>query len=328
MVYIDVVFLLNLAVDYLLLLTAARVTGTWISRLRLALGALLGALYAVALFLPGLEWLVHPVCRLCAGVLMALIAYGRSPRLLRLILVLFAVSAALGGAVLALSLLGSGGLTLERGVLYTGFDLRLVLVSAIACYALLSLIFRRWAHHGGKTQLCRVRLCLEGRQTTLTALVDTGNTLTEPTRNSPVLVAEADALAPLLPEGLDPADPVGTLERWRGHSFCRRLSLLPYRAVGVSQGLLLAVRCDWLQAGERRNPGLLVALSPTPVSDGGAYQALIGWDAVETKGRKRKEHENNAVAGAAVDPTGAEQPGQNHVHRRQRRAARSPEGRG
>jgi stage II sporulation protein GA (sporulation sigma-E factor processing peptidase) len=57
---------------------------------------------------------------------------------------------------------------------------------------------------------------------------------------------------------------------WKG-----RFSLLPYRAVGVERGVLLAVRMDRVIIGEREE-GTLVALSPTPVSDGGGYRVLTG----------------------------------------------------
>lgn len=276
-VYIDVLFLLNLIVDYLLLLASARITGEVISRLRLALGALLGAAYAAALFLPGCAWLSHPICRICVAVLMVLAGFGGSPRLLRLLLVFLGASAALGGVVLALQLLGRGGLTLENGVLYTGLDVRLLLVTAILCYALLNLAFGRAARHGGKRRdLCPARLTLGEKTLNLTVLIDTGNTLTDPADNRPVMVAEARALDTLLPEGLDPSDPVGTMERLKDETVRRRLRLLPYRAVGVEYGMLLAVRMDRAALGKRELEGLLVALSPTPVSDGGAYQALMG----------------------------------------------------
>ena len=63
---------------------------------------------------------------------------------------------------------------------------------------------------------------------------------------------------------------LGTGE-WRG-----RFRLLPYRSVGVDRGLLLALRVDRaVFDGVERGP-LLVALSPTPVSDGGGYRALVG----------------------------------------------------
>lgn len=276
-VYIDVLFLLNLTVDYLLLLASARITGEMISRIRLALGALLGAAYAAVLFLPGCQWLSHPSCKVCAAVLMVLTGFGRSPRLLRLLLVFFGASAALGGIVLALQLLGAGGLTLENGVLYTGFDIRLLLVTVIVCYAVLSFAFGRAARHSGKGgQLQPARLILGEKALGLTVLLDTGNTLTDPVNNRPVMVAEARALGALLPEGIDPADPVGTMERLKDAQLLRRFRLLPYRAVGVEYGMLLAMRPDRVILGGRELKGMLVALSPTPVSDGGGYQALIG----------------------------------------------------
>lgn len=52
-VYLDRVVLLNLAVDYLLLLATARLAGLPLRRRRLGLCAALGAAYAAAVFLPG-----------------------------------------------------------------------------------------------------------------------------------------------------------------------------------------------------------------------------------------------------------------------------------
>lgn len=276
-IYIDVLFLLNLVVDYLLLLTTARITGETISRIRLGLGALLGALYAAAQFLPALGWLARPLCKMAFAVLMVLISFGGSRRLLRLVLVFFAVSAALCGVVVALQLVGSEGLTLESGVLYTGFDARLLLITVIVCYVVMSAVLERAARHGGvRRDLCTAEVTIGGATLRLTALRDTGNTLTDPVSNRPVMVAEARALRPLLPAQLDPAEPVSSLSRLQDEMLKKRLRLLPYRAVGVDHGLLLAVRTDRVVIGKRKWDGLLVALSPTPVSDGGGYQALIG----------------------------------------------------
>lgn len=276
-VYLDVLFLLNLTVDYLLLLASARIAGQPISRLRLGGGALVGAVYAAVIFLPGLDWLSHPACKICAGIGMVLIAFEARRSLLRLILIFFALSAALGGVVLALQLLGSGGLTLENGVLYTGADLRLLLVTVILTYVVLSGIFRRCAGHGGvKRDLCDAKIMLGGQCVVVTVLLDTGNTLTDPIHNQPVLVAEGHLFRQILPKTVDPGDPVGSLERLEDRMWRAKFSLLPYRAVGVERGLLLAIRSECVIISRREWKGLTVALSPTPVSDGGAYQGLFG----------------------------------------------------
>ena len=282
-IYVDTLFLLNGLIDYLLLLGAARLAGEPLRRLRFLAGAVLGGLYAVALFLPGLGFLAHPLCRLACALLMLLAAYGGSRRLVRQGVIFLALSCALGGGVLAIGLLGGRGLALgEKGVYYAPFDLKLVLLSAAGCYVLLILALRGVGRHTAASgELVPVRLELDGRRAELTALVDTGNTLSDPASGQPVMVAEGEALGGLFPPdgGLtrgDLLDPAGAVERlgtgrWRG-----RFRLLPYRAVGVERGLLLVLRVDRaVLAGRDRGPQL-VALSPTPVSDGGGYRALVG----------------------------------------------------
>ena len=281
-VYLDELFLLNFVVDYLLLLAAGRLCGEVLRRGWLALGAAVGAGYAAAAILPGMGFLLHPLCKLAAAVLALLAGYGRSRRLLRVGLVFFAVSAAFGGGIFALELLGGQGLTLRNGVLYSAMDLRLILLSAAGCYAAITLVLQRTARHtAARRELVPALLTLEGRRVALTALVDTGNTLTDPATGRPVMVAEGEKVAGLFPAGQAPSGeelrrPVETLERLGRQGWQGRCRLLPYRAVGVECGMLLALRLDGAKVGTEDYGKLLLALSPTPLTDGGGYGALIG----------------------------------------------------
>lgn len=281
-VYIDSLFLLNFVVNYLLLLASARLAGEIFYRLRMAAGAALGAAYAAAVFFPGMGFLLHPLCKLAAAVLMLLCAFGGSRRLLRVTLVFFGVSAAFGGGIFAVELLGGKGLSLDNGIFYSAMDLRLILLSAAACYVVVTLVFSRMARHAAPArELIPAVLTLGTRKVALTALVDTGNTLTDPATNRPVMVAEGEKLRHLFPEGEAPElpllrDPVFGLERLSSGAMKGRYRLLPYQAVGVDCGMLLALRLDRVQVGEEDYGGILVALSPNRLSDGGSYSALIG----------------------------------------------------
>ena len=276
-VYLDTLFLLNFLMNYLLLLVTAKTAGEPFRRLRLAAGGLIGAAFAAVVFLPGWEWLTHPACKLGSAVLMLLAAFGRSRHLLRLGLLFFALSCGLGGGVLVIGLLSGRGLAFQNGVLSTGMDLKAALLSAAVCYTVLTLLFHRSGRHVGR-ELAPAVVSIGGESVLLTALRDTGNTLTDPATGRPVLVAEGARLRQLLPEALlgGLREPAGTMERFAQAPFGRRLRLLPYRAVGVDCGFLLAVRADRVSVGGEEYGGLLVALSPTPVSDGGGYQALFG----------------------------------------------------
>lgn len=119
-IYLDSLFGLNLLIDYCLVLASARVCGVVLRRWRYALAALIGALYAALMVLPGCGWLANGAMKLALGAAMALIAFGGEAHLVRCTVVFFAVSAAFGGAVYAASMLagvspGSGALVTVSG---------------------------------------------------------------------------------------------------------------------------------------------------------------------------------------------------------------------
>ena len=141
-VYVDSVFVLNALMDYLLVLCAARLAGIPLRRRRYLLAGLLGGAYAVAVFLPGLGFLSATPVKLAAGILLALAAYGGEAKLLRLTLLLFAVSCAMAGCVLALGLVAGGGVPMVNGVFYTDVDAKVLLTAAAAAYLVLTVVFR------------------------------------------------------------------------------------------------------------------------------------------------------------------------------------------
>ena len=273
-VYIDSVFALNALADYLLVYAAAQLAGARLRRGRFLLAALLGGAYAAAVFLPGLGWLSLLPVKLSAGVLMALAAFGGEPRFLRLTLLLFAAACGFAGCVLALGLAAGQRVPMENGVFYTNVDARVLVISAAAAYLVLTVVFRAAARRRGcGGLLVPVTVAFQGRSAALTALCDTGNALRDPVTGRPVLVAAAERLnalwppelaAELTPEAL--RAPSAVMERLAERSGAR-LRLLPYSAVGVESGLLLAVRLDWASVNGQRRERLLLALSPTPVGD-------------------------------------------------------------
>ncbi|MEG2000829.1 MAG: sigma-E processing peptidase SpoIIGA, partial [Evtepia sp.] len=147
-IYIDSFFLLNFCINYLLLLSAAKLAGEIFYRLRFALSAVFGAFYAAMTFFPVFRILVHPVFKLSAAVIMILIAFGGTRRMFRLAAIFFALSCAFGGGLLALDFFRNGSY-IQNGVLHSALDFKGVLIAAGLFYGLLSLLFRRAAVHSG-----------------------------------------------------------------------------------------------------------------------------------------------------------------------------------
>ena len=279
-VYVDRVLFLNTALDYLLLLTTARLAGKPLHRIRFLLCAMGGGLYAVAVFLPRLTWLAQPICRLLFGALIVIAAFMGAPRLWRMVLLFYLLAGALAGVVLALGLLSGSPKTLLSRVYYADISWLMLILSAVGFYLLLHFVFRQGARHGGG-ELMDVTVSIAGKEQSVQVLHDTGNTLRDPVNAQPVLVMERRALhaywtkeeMQILSENLPPEEKLTRLYR-QGTRY--HFSLLPFRSVGVSGGLLLAVRSDYIQIGRKKYPRILIALSDSSISDGGGYHGLWG----------------------------------------------------
>ena len=269
-VYADEAFLLNGAVDYLLLICAAKLGGGRIARLRLLAAALFGGLYAAAtLFAP---------LGVLQGLPMKLISLvGASRQTLRTGLLFLAAGCAFAGAaVLAAQLFGTDVLVLPGGTFYAVSILGLLLLAGLL-YMLCYTVFSCTAQHGGEIR--SMTLLYGANHAPVRALHDTGCTLRDPMTGERVLVAEADALRALLPDvSITPAalaDPAELLLRLKTRDPALPARLLSYKCVGTQAGLLLCLRCEiQVKPGVRKR--CLAAFSPTPVSDGGNYDALIG----------------------------------------------------
>lgn len=268
--YVDTFFGLNLVLNYLLLAAAGRLAGGGLSRRRCLLGAGLGAGYGVLAVAGPLPFLSHPVCQAGAAVLLLLAAYGQSGQLLKVGGLFLLLSCALGGGLLLLGMKG------ER------MGLREILTAAVLCYGVLSLLLSgQFRHTRAAGERVPLTLYRNGKHLSLPALVDTGNTLRDPLNGQPVVIVEGRTVLPLFPELAELGEealsrPVECLTQLRERFPGLRVRLLPYRAVGVSCGLLMAVRLDKILCNGRPCPGKLVALSPTPLSEGEGCCALVG----------------------------------------------------
>lgn len=272
-VYVDTLFLLNFAANYMLLILTARIGGAEIRWGRILLSALSGGAYAV-LCIAGPTWTGSPIGKVGMGIAMCVLAFGGGRELGRTVLFFFGSAAALGGAVWAVELLGDTKMTAANGVLYPWIDVRLLLFLLAVCFCVLNAAGSRLCNHS-KREFLPLELTARGRTVRLNALIDTGNTLTDPLTNRPVLVVEGAACRALLPMELPLDRPVEALEKLNGagvHGF----RLITYCTVGTRNGLLLAMQVKCAIGRKGRQKAVLAALSPTKVSDGGGYQALIG----------------------------------------------------
>lgn len=274
-VYLDVVFLLNGIVNYLILSAAARLMGDAGHRGRRILAALLGSVYACAAFLPGFTFLSGIVWRVVVLCMMLLLSFGVRAKTIPAGAIVLALSLALGGLVLVLSgVLGAQVWILEGRAFYAMGAGTLVLTAGALYLGAWLLLQGTMTHTGG--QIVAARLKLAGRSTWVSVLRDSGNTLRDPFSGNAVPVLERGVLTELMPEASQLALDNPTLAMTQLHALHLSGRLIPYRAVGTRRALLLAIKFDAITIGRRTRKGVFAAISPTALSEQGNYAGLIG----------------------------------------------------
>ena len=252
-VYLDLVVLLNVAVDFLLLVGTNRLSGFPTESRRALLAATLGGIYSGACMLGSLRFLGNTLWRLVSLGSMAGIAFGWNRSTLKRCGVFVLLSMALGGVAL-----GLGKTNVPKLVLSAG-----------AMWLLCRLAFGEGV---GQREYVPVELSWGGNCVSLIALRDTGNTLRDPVTGEPVLVIGGNAAEKLT--GL-------TLQQLRTplETMAQKpipgLRLVPYRAVGQNGGMLLAMRFDHVKIGSRQQSAV-VAFAAEGLGEGQMYQALTG----------------------------------------------------
>ncbi|MDO4566510.1 MAG: sigma-E processing peptidase SpoIIGA [Oscillospiraceae bacterium] len=249
-IYIDVLICVNLIVNYFLLLASCFFTGDARRRGRIALAALAGAFFSLAIALPELSAPASLAIKLLGCCLMALIAFGFGGlrRLALRVFYIFAASALFAGLVFAAGQTALGEvLALKNFSFYADIE-PLALAGLVALfYLLLCLAELVWGRPRRRARLLKAEICIGEKSLKFTALPDSGNRLRDPLTGRQAVVLRRSLAPKLLSDealaALGEYERGGPgLERLRS---CGGAVLLPFSTI-KEKGLLLsfpASRC-------------------------------------------------------------------------------------
>lgn len=189
--YLDLYFLTNFAMDLVSLGVASLVSSEKIRMLRLTLASLFGGVFSclIAIFSPGAFW--DLLFSIPALILILFIGFGsRGKRMGRIALFYLLTALFLGGAVEAISYYMG-----QKGSLTLGIFLFLVFLS----FGFFQLFGRRM-NQKLSTAVVSIAVRFAGRCEYYYGLVDSGLLLRDPEEGKPVLILKAGYATPLLSE--------------------------------------------------------------------------------------------------------------------------------
>ncbi len=281
-VYADILLTVNLIVDFILLKITLKILNLIPKTVRLVLASLVGSLFSLYIFLPKSPVLVELSAQfLMSAVLMFVcIGFGSLKRFLRAVLTLFTVTLVYGGAMIALwQIFKPRGMVINNSVVYFNISPIILILTTVAGYFMYIGFSKIFAITSKTAKRCSITLYALGKSVGVTAIIDTGNSLTDILSNSEIIIVDTAVAKALF----------GTVDIYTDPLLATRFRTIPCATVSGSS-IMEGFRCDmgeiYLKDKTVHLNNPIIALSKTPIKED--YSAILNPKILKLEGKKNE----------------------------------------
>lgn len=269
-IYVDVLFLMNLVIDYLIIASTAFISGREYSTRRMLLASACGAAYSVAVFFPQLGILNVLLLKITISIVIVFIAFRfiNIYAHIKLVFTYYIINFIYGGGMYAFYRFTSLGskMNFSNGEYYIDMPLWLIITLAIGFYFMIKLLGKLISERGMTEQQLDIRISLGSRHVDITALIDTGNTLRDPISMLPVMLVEKNVTDRLIMQSIDETV-------FKKHS----MRLIPYSDASGNADTVYAFKPTSITVKDtdRQLNEMLIGIVDRQLTPDASYQALL-----------------------------------------------------
>jgi len=284
-IYIDVLFTVNFVINFVLLILTGKISKIKLNKIRIFFGAFSGALYAVFMFFPNIRMFYGVLAKFCVSLIIVFVSFKftRWIPFLKTVFIFYVSSFVFGGVVLGIFYFTNAGLkyksALNNGIFYFNFPWKILFLSVGIAYIVAKVGFNTYKKQKN-IMYEEIKINFYNNEITLNALVDTGNMLSDPIENTPVVIAELDSVKELLPsemfECLTKSDTINALSDIKNDVLLKtKLRLIPFSSLGKSNGMLIGFKSDFVIVREKIIENVCIGVYDKKLSSSDLYNALI-----------------------------------------------------
>lgn len=292
-IYLDIVLLENLFMNYIILFTTAVITKTRMKLWRLFISSFIGGIYATISFVPILEIYSNLVLKILLSIVMIYIAFHSKTikMLFKQLIIFYLVSFVFGGIAFALLyFIRPQDILMKNGLFVGTYPIKIAFLGATIGFLIVQIAFKVIKTRMKKKDLyCEIEIYLNNHKQVVKAMIDSGNSLREPITKSPVIIVEASELMNFIPETiLKNIDEIinGNINDI-DDTYISKFRLIPFTSIGKENGLLLGIKTDYIiikmeeEIKEEKN--VILGIYSKQLNKNNSYHALIGLELLERK---------------------------------------------
>ena len=252
-VYIDIILLENLCMNYIILFATAYIMKIKISHIRIIASSSIGAVYSIMLYMQILPIYSSIFMKIILSVAMVYISYA--PKTVKIaikqLIIFYLISFAFGGCAFALLyFVKPQDIFIKNGVYIGTYPLKIALLGGIVGFVITYIAFKIIKNKATKEErIYKLKIKINDKTVEVNALLDTGNKLKDPITLVPVIVIEKQKLYNFLPEEiLENIDKIigGDSNKLieENIKYMSKFRVIPYNSIGKQNGLMLGFKAD------------------------------------------------------------------------------------
>ena len=289
-IYIDVVLIENLLMNYIILFATGVILKIKIKHIRLILASLVGAIYTIIAYVSALKIYSNIFFKFILSLIIIYIAFNPKSvkKLFKFTLIFYLTSFVFGGAAFALIYIVKPQEILKNnGLVLNSNSLKVIFISAILAFVIITIGFKVVKNKiSAKDMYCHIRIKLNQKEIETKAMIDTGNFLKEPITNTPVIVVEHTLLYDCIPKEI-----LNHLENILGGDFSEipenikeeymsKLKVIPFSSLGKQNGMLLGIKAEEIviknEEENKTKENVIIGIYNKSLTKRGEYRALLG----------------------------------------------------
>lgn len=252
-VYIDIILLENLCMNYIILFATAYIMKIKIRHIRIIASSSIGAVYSIMLYMQILPIYSSIFMKIILSVAMVYISYA--PKTVKIaikqLIIFYLISFAFGGCAFALLyFVKPQDIFIKNGVYIGTYPLKIALLGGIVGFIITYIAFKIIKNKATKEEMIyKLKIKINDKTVEVNALLDTGNKLKDPITLVPVIVIEKQKLYNFLPEEiLENIDKIigGDSDKLieENIKYMSKFRVIPYNSIGKQNGLMLGFKAD------------------------------------------------------------------------------------
>ena len=289
-IYIDVVFIENLIMNYIILFATGIIIKIKIKHMRLILASVLGAIYSIVAYMSILEIYSSIILKIILSIIIVYIAFNPQnvKNMWKDIVIFYMTSFVFGGAAFALIyIIKPQDILMKNGLFLGTYPLKTIILGAIIAFIIIVTSFKIVKSKISKKDMfCTIKVKLNQQEIETKAMIDTGNLLKEPISNTPVIVVEHTLLYDCMPKEI-----LNNLENILGGDFenipeeiknkyISKLKVIPFSSLGKQNGMLIGIKPEYViiknEDNENKIDNVIIGIYNKSLTKKGEYRALIG----------------------------------------------------